>query len=310
MENNLGLKKPEFNEEIIARVKNVGEIESNMKEVKTYVEELNEYYKDIEFSEEELNSAIEEKEKVNKFKDQVSKYRKNIVAEYNKPIKVFEETAKETEKLLKDAYDNINWQVQAYRDKKKKAIEEEMRAYFEECKQSFKIFFLEFKDINLNITLSASKKSLKKQIKDFIDRINIDLATIALQENKEELLVEYKLNGYKLNEAIKTVSKRAKAIEIEKKALAEKQAEVEKQKQNETTNETESTECGTENTECGTESTECGTGSTEKRTEDILQAPEEMQKEEVLILKFTVRSTRTKLKELKRFLDNGGYDYE
>ena len=58
MENNLGLKKPEFNEEIIARVKNVGEIESNMKEVKTYVEELNEYYKDIEFSEEELNSAI------------------------------------------------------------------------------------------------------------------------------------------------------------------------------------------------------------------------------------------------------------
>ena len=216
---------------------------------------------------------------------------------------MFEETAKETEKLLKDAYDNINWQVQAYRDKQKKAIEEEMRAYFEECKQSFKIFFLEFKDINLNITLSASKKSLKKQIKDFIDRINIDLATIALQENEEELLVEYKLNGYKLNEAIKTVSKRAKAIEIEKKALAEKQAEVEKQKQNETTNETESTECGTKSTEYGIE-------STENRTEDILQAPEEMQKEEVLILKFTVRSTRTKLKELKRFLDNGGYDYE
>ena len=37
---------------------------------------------------------------------------------------------------------------------------------------------------------------------------------------------------------------------------------------------------------------------------------EENKKEEVLTLKFTVKATRTKLKELKQFLENGGYEYE
>ena len=32
--------------------------------------------------------------------------------------------------------------------------------------------------------------------------------------------------------------------------------------------------------------------------------------EEILTLKFTVKATRTKLKALKEFLENGGYDYE
>ena len=43
----------------------------------------------------------------------------------------------------------------------------------------------------------------------------------------------------------------------------------------------------------------------------ILNAPSiEEKTEETLTLKFTVRGTRTKLKELKQFLESGGYDYE
>ena len=43
----------------------------------------------------------------------------------------------------------------------------------------------------------------------------------------------------------------------------------------------------------------------------ILNAPLiEEATEEILTLKFTVRGTRTKLKELKQFLESGGYDYE
>lgn len=42
----------------------------------------------------------------------------------------------------------------------------------------------------------------------------------------------------------------------------------------------------------------------------VLQAPVEEKQEEILTLKFTVKGTRTKLRELKQFLESGGYDYE
>ena len=102
------IKKPQFNGEIQAQIKSVGEIESNMKEVKGYVENLNNYYKNVTFTDETMKEAKDEKSKVNKFKSQVADYRKNIIAEYNKPIKAFEDTAKETEKLLTETYNTIN----------------------------------------------------------------------------------------------------------------------------------------------------------------------------------------------------------
>ena len=109
-ENKLDVVKPEFNGEIQARIKSVGEIESNMKDVKGYVQELNNYYKNVIFTEETLQQAKEEKAKVNKFKAQVIDYRKNIIAEYNKPIKTFDDTAKEIEKLQvnnENCFDNV-----------------------------------------------------------------------------------------------------------------------------------------------------------------------------------------------------------
>lgn len=289
---NVELIKPEFSGEIVAHIKSVGEIESNMKEVKTYVENLNKYYKNVNFTEERIKEAIDEKVKVNKFKDQVANYRKNIIAEYNKPIKVFEETAKETEKILKETYDNINIQVNNFREKQKKETEQEIRAYFEEYKQSLKVDFIRYEDIRINITLNSSKISLKKQVKDFIDKVNTDLATISLQEHKEEILVEYKQNGYVLNKALETVLNRLNAIEEEKKKQEEQKiVHIEMNEKHEITNESYE--------------------QLENVFNTPLQTPEvEKEKEEILTLKFTVKGTRTKLKALKQFLIDGGYDYE
>lgn len=291
MENNkLEIIKPEFNGEIQAKIKSVGEIESNMKEVKGYVEELNNYYKNITFTEETIKEAKEEKAKVNKFKGQVADYRKNIVAEYNKPIKAFEDTAKETEKLLTDTYNTINQQVAIHEDKIKKAKEQKMKDYFEEYKTSLNIDFISFEDTKIKVNLSDSETSLKKQAKDFVDRINIDLATIALQRYRDEILVEYKQNGFILNDAITTVLNRQKAIEEARKKEEEKKIFI----------------VSNENHEITKESHE----QLEQIFNKPLEKPEEEKKEEILTLKFTVRGTREKLKELKNFLIQGGYDYE
>lgn len=219
------IKKPQFEGEIKAQIKSVGEIESNMKEVKGYVENLNNYYKNISFTEETMKEAKDEKSKVNKFKKQVSDYRKNIIAEYNKPIKAFEDTAKETEKLLTETYNTINQQVANYENKQKEIKEQEIKDYFEEYRKANNIDFITYEQTKINVTLSASMKSLKEQAKSFIDKITDDLKLIETQEHKAEILVEYK-QTLNVSQAITMVTNRFKAIEEEKK----RQEEIKKQK--------------------------------------------------------------------------------
>ena len=280
-ENKLEIIKPQFNGEITVRIKSVGEIESNMKDVKGYVENLNNYYKNATFTEETMKQAKEEKSNVNKFKKQVSDYRKNIIAEYNKPIKAFEETAKETEKLLAKTYDTINQQVADYEEKQKHKKEQEIKDYFEEYKTANNIKFITYEQAKINVTLTASIKSLKGQAKEFIDKIVNDLKLIETQEHKAEILVEYKQN-LNVSNAITTVSNRFKAIEEEKKKQEEFMKEATK-----------------------------SVIIPKEEKQEVLQEPKvEEKQEDILTLKFTVKGTRTKLKELKEFLDNGGYDYE
>nr|DAO80814.1 MAG TPA: Protein of unknown function (DUF1351) [Caudoviricetes sp.] len=279
------IKKPQFKGEIKAQIKSVGEIESNMKEVKRYVENLNNYYKNITFTEETMKDAKDEKSKVNKFKSQVADYRKNIIAEYNKPIKAFEDTAKETEKLLAETYNTINQQVANYENKQKEIKEQEIKEYFEECKIANNIDFITYGQAKIDVTLSASMKNLKEQAKSFIDKVADDLKLIETQEHKTEILVEYK-QTLNVSQAITSVTNRFKAIEEEKKKI-----EQEKELQ---------------------EFVVDTAKESDKYSEQIiLNAPSiEEKTEETLTLKFTVRGTRTKLKELKQFLESGGYDYE
>lgn len=288
-ENKLELVKPEFSGEIQVKIKSLGEIESNMKEVKGYVENLNNYYKNITFTEETIKEAKEEKAKINKFKSEVANYRKNIVAEYNKPIKIFEDTSKETEKILTETYNTINSQVANYEDIEKQRKEQEIKGYFEEYKVANNIDFINYGQAKINVTLTASVKKLKEQAKAFIDEIIDDLKLIETQECKDEILVEYKQN-LNVSRAIQEVANRHKLLEEERKRQEEKIVHIEMN----------------ENHEISQKSY--------KELEDVfnkpLEQPKEEKQEEILTLRFTVKSTRTKLRELKQFLENGGYDYE
>ena len=77
----------------------------------------------------------------------------------------------------------------------------------------------------INVTLSASLKSLKEQAKLFIDTVEGDLRLIDTQEYKTEILVEYK-KSLDVSDAITTVVDRHKEIEVEKAKVVEKIEEV------------------------------------------------------------------------------------
>ncbi len=289
-ENKLELVKPEFSGEIQVKIKSLGEIESNMKEVKGYVENLNNYYKNITFTEETIKEAKEEKAKINKFKSEVANYRKNIVAEYNKPIKIFEDTSKETEKILTETYNTINSQVANYEDIEKQRKEQEIKDYFEEYKVANNIDFINYGQAKINVTLTASVKKLKEQAKAFIDEIIDDLKLIETQECKDEILVEYKQN-LNVSRAIQEVANRHRLLEEERKRQEQKIVHIEMN----------------ENHEISQKSHE----ELENVFNKPLEQPKEEKQEEFFTMSFKVKNeTKARLKLIKQFLEDGGYDYE
>ena len=175
--------------------------------------------------------------------------------------------------------------------------EKEIKDYFEEYKEANNIDFITYGQARINVTLSASMKSLKEQAKQFIDKIVDDLKLIETQEHKAEILVEYK-QTLNVSQAITSVTNRFKAIEEEKKRQEElKQRQTEKAQR-----------IAEQNIKMQEEATKKALNNFV--VPEVLQTPVEEKQEEILTLKFTVRGTRTKLKELKQFLENGGYDYE
>lgn len=193
---------------------------------------------------------------------------------------------------LKSKIDSVENELKA-----KKAAE--VKDYFYEYAESkgFEIgfdgtAFFTFEQAGINVTLSASLKSLKEQAKAFIDRICDDMDLIATQEHKDEILYHYrKVDGgcfLNVSRAIQLVNEKYKAIE------EEKVREAERQKREQAAQAVES--------------------KVEKIAPPIVEpaitAPTVEEADPVLKLTFTVTAPKSKLRELKAFLENGGYDYE
>lgn len=214
--------------------------------------------------------------------------KKAIISSYEQFETVYKDCItdvfKKADADLKNKVDSVESEI-----KNQKAAE--VRAYFDEYLASKNITMpLTFDSANINVTLSASLKSLKEQAKVFIDRVCDDLTLIETQEHKDEIYLEY--NGaYFLNVsgAITTVVNRHKAIEEAKAREAERQARAEAERK-------------------AAEKVEMVVETLTPPTDAPIAPP--IAEEKIFTVKFTVKGTRTQLKALKEFLNNGGYDYE
>ena len=277
------LVKPEFKSEIKAKLKGITQIEDNINDVKNYALKLSEYYNIKEFDEDTLKDAKNERAEVNKFKDKVADFRKEITNKFNEPLEKFTTTAKETEKILKETYDTINNQIKAYEDKQKKEKEEAVKSYFNELCEAENIDFVNYEQANINVTLSASMKSLKEQAKKFVDKIVDDINLINSTQYVDEIMIDYK-KDLNVSRAITEVNNRH--AELEKVKQQKEEQEEQKLNDEEMLNRIDS----------------LSAPKVEKKTNE--------NQEEILELSFKVRHTRAKLIALKEFLNNGGYDYE
>lgn len=254
-------------ETVIQRVQTATSLvctDETVKEVKKARAELNSEFKAWEEKRKEVKAAV------------MTPYEK-FEAVYKECVS---DTYKAADKDLKSKIDSVENEL-----KEKKSAE--VREYFSEYLISKNIDFVAFEQAGINVTLSASLKSLKEQSKAFVDKICDDLALIDTQEHKAEILVEYK-KTLNVSAAITGVTARIKAVEDEKRRQEEAAAIRAAEEQR---------------------LAEIKAAVPEPVPE--VAAPVEIQSEEkIYILRFTVKGTKDKLRELKAFLDNGGYKYE
>ena len=283
-------------------VKQLPQIEEHLKELSLEVEQKVENAKSLVCTEENVTTIKQIRASLNKEFKEVENQRKIVKEQILAPYMQFEEIYKMyISDKYKSADNDLKEKIDSTENELKNIKEQEIKDYFEEYKKANNIDFVTYSQARINVTLSASMKSLKEQAKQFIDKIVDDLKLIDTQEHKAEILVEYK-QSLNVSQAITSVTNRFKAIEEEKK----KQEEL-KRKQLE-----EAQRRADESIRVQTEATRQALENFIPKTEEtILQAPViEEKQEEILTLRFTVKGTRTKLRELKQFLENGGYDYE
>ena len=236
---------------------------------------------------------------------------KAVRADLNKDLKDFEERRKAVKKAIMSPYEQfeavykecisdtykkadieLKAKIDSVENELKKAKRIEVEAYFEECSKSVGVDFVRLSDLNLNITLSASVKALKRQVKEYFDKVIQDLALIATLEHTTEILVEYR-KTLDVSDAVLTVQERHKAIAEQEKRNAE--ASIIAEKQAETVEKVEKAvrESVTE----------------EISAPEVEEAPPEGN-EPVYEATFRVTGTLAQLKALKKFLNDGGYQYE
>lgn len=266
-------------------IKQLPVIEERLRTLKVDIEDKAQKALSLAVTEDTVKQVKEVRATLNKEFSEFEKQRKEVKTKIMTPYEEFEKIYKEcvsdvyksTDKLLAEKISDVENRL---KEDKKQQVEE----YFNEYLQSKNIDFITFDMARINVTLSASLKSLKDQAKVFIDKIESDLLLINEQEHKEEILVEYK-SSFDVSSAIRSVNDRHRRIE-EEKAKQTQIAEIKEQEQKHV-----------------------------EQVQEVLSAPvvEEIQpveQEQILTVAFKVRATKSKIFALKQFLINGGYDYE
>ena len=232
---------------------------------------------------------------------------KKVRSELNKELKDYEERRKAVKKAIMTPYEQfetvykdcisdtykkadteLKGKIDSVENELKEQKKAEVKGYFDEYLTATGIDFITFESAHINVTLSASMKSLKEQAKAFVDKIVDDLTLIDTQKHKDEILYEYK-QSLNVSAAITTVTNRYKAIEAAKAREEERKAREQAE------------------AESAAKVEEVVKSEAPPTVEPIAPPVEE---EKTYTLKFTVRGTMPQLKALKEFLNNGGYDYE
>lgn len=205
-------------------VKQIPIIEEKLKSISEEIDKEIKEAKSLVCTEDTKKIVKETRARLNNMFKTLEDERKGVKNAVLEPYNNFEKIYKEfVSDKFKSADIELKEKIDTVENELKTKKEQDVKDYFNEYLKSKNIDFITYEQARINVTLTASIKSLKEQAKAFIDKVSDDLILIETQENKEEILVEYK-QDLNVSRAITVVANRIKAIEEEK----EKQEEMAK----------------------------------------------------------------------------------
>jgi len=146
--------------------------EDTVKEVKKVRAELNKEFSELEIQRKQVKQAI-----MSKYDEFEEIYKDKVANLY-----------KEADSTLKEKIDTIENEL---KDEK----ENELIDFFEEHQKANHLEGLvDYGDIGINVTISASMKSLKEQIKAFCEKVANDIKAMQTDEYSDEIWLEYKFS--------------------------------------------------------------------------------------------------------------------
>lgn len=286
------MEERELNEVIV--VKQLPEITQKLQLISEEVDKEIEYALSLDCTEESKQEVKKARANLNKINKVLSEKRKEVKEAILKPYEEFNEIYEElVGNKLKVADSTLKMRVETIENEQLNSKRDNLIGFAVEYFKRYDIpAYVTFNDIRLNITLSASEKSLKEQIVNFCERINKDISLIRLEEFGAEIENEYSINGFDYTKAKLTVIERHKRIEeLEKKKQAD---QIIKEQQEKIIEEVNS---------ALEEQVTAPVEIVEKLNEDI-------EFEERYECTFTVWATKEELKEIKTFLMKKGLKFE
>lgn len=252
-------------------------------------QEIDKNLKDLDklvCTEETKQDVKKRKQEITALKNAMETKRKDIKKQILQDYELFNNKYEsEVKDKLITAEVLLNDKIKFIEDQQKLDKENELREFAEEHFKDKGIQDLvTFEKIGLNITLSASMKSLKDQIIMFCEKVADDLDLILLEDMKDEIYVEYK-KSLNYTEAKKRV--------LERKAELEKAQHI------------------TQQIEDIKEANEIIIQNVDEIKPTIVNVVEdyEIVGEENLEVTFTIVTTEEKIRKLKEFLKNENIEW-
>lgn len=247
-----------------------------LEKIGTLIEESTKDLDKLECTEENKQEVKKRRTEINNTLKVLEDKRKEIKKKLEEPYVAFEEKYKlECKNKLENASNMLGEKITTIENEQKQAKQQMLQEFFKQYQEYYHLEnIVSFEDVGLNITLSASEKSLKDTIIDFCKNKANDINLINQEEDREEIIVEYLKNGLDYVKARATVLERHKTIE-QLKQQKEQQDEKIKQEQ-----------------------------LVVENVETLVSAPKKIvEKEEMFEITFKVRTTKNKLILLKQFME-------
>lgn len=247
------------------------EISEQLHKFKKEFEEYANGISSIVVTEENCKEVKHKRAELNKAFEEMEERQKSVKAELLKPYNEFQKVYDEcVTDVYKQARHKIDEGISTVEKNSVTEKREQAEAYFYEYANSFGIDFVGFAQTGIKVNLTATAKKLREESKAFIDKVVNDLETIKTLAPLDMEILYEYKKTLDLNESINTVKERHKAIE------------------NERVDETE---------------------KVDTEQDFFLEPPTVVDDDEITVM-ITVTAPRSKIKNLKKYMDKENIRYE